>query len=139
MLGMPVASVSVAHNGSVSVADSMTSTPARAASATPAVNRGMKPRAIRAIRATAIGPLADRDISRPSAEANSARGSTGSGWNPSPCTVTAPAKSACVATTTSCPASRSRTPSPVYGATSPQDPAVTISTRTRPPSHAGAV
>jgi hypothetical protein len=40
------------------------------------------------------------------------------------------ANGACVATVTWWPASRRRTPSPVYGATSPIEPDVTISTRT---------
>lgn len=58
-------------------------------------------------------------------------------WKATPEPATSGSNRACVTSVTSCPARTSPCPSPVYGATSPREPAVMIATRT-PDSMASA-
>ncbi|BCL24929.1 hypothetical protein GCM10017668_67720 [Streptomyces tuirus] len=70
--------------------------------------------------------------SRPRSEWETACGSTGVGWKRTPEPAVRGSNRAWVASVTSCPLRASPAPSPVYGATSPREPAVMITTRMGP-------
>lgn len=100
MLGMPAASAATWPSGLVVLVVSSRSVPSAVASAMPSASSGMNFRPSCISCRTARGPVPAWSRRRPSAEASSARGSTGSGRNSSPAARTEAAKVAWVATAT---------------------------------------
>ncbi len=129
MLGSRSPSAMVCPSGPRELDSSSTSF-TRAAASRSSVIRPTRRRAISTTRSSFPAPVALRCSPRPRADSNSARGSRGRGWNPTPAPVTSGSKQPCVTRVTSCPARARPCPSPVKGATSPREPAVMIATRT---------
>lgn len=112
MLGSRSPSARVCPSGA-SELDSSSTSLVRAAASRSSVIRPTSARAIPTTRSSLPTPLALRCSPRPREVSSSARGSTGSAWNPSPESATSGSRAPWVTSVTSCPARDSARPSPV--------------------------